>query len=275
MTVAATSALAASLAPASPARAAAAPGIVAGFTPVGLEELGGIALSNRRDTKYVVAETSLLHILTGLVDEYRILEIDGRRIHGYSTLYFDTAEMALFRAHHNAVPRRYKVRSRLYVESAQAFFEVKAKDGRQETIKTRTPTTKLVAALSSFEAEFVHSHAPYIAGDLLPVLENSFSRVTLARLEDEERVTLDFGLSFGANGERVALPGLAIVEVKQAQRSARSAMAEHLLQAGVHPRAFSKYCVGVSLLYPGIKHNRFNPELRLVERISGGIAHVG
>ena len=38
--------------------------------------------------------------LASLTEHYRILEIDGVRLHRYGTLYFDTADSALYRQHH-------------------------------------------------------------------------------------------------------------------------------------------------------------------------------
>jgi hypothetical protein len=41
-------------------------------------------------------------------------------------------------------------------------------------------------------------------------------------------------------------------------------------QMGIRKTGFSKYCVGVSLLYPEIKHNRFRAAHRLIARLSNG-----
>jgi hypothetical protein len=38
--------------------------------------------------------------LASLTEHYRILEIDGVRLHRYETLYFDTTDFALYRQHH-------------------------------------------------------------------------------------------------------------------------------------------------------------------------------
>jgi hypothetical protein len=39
---------------------------------------------------------------------------------------------------------------------------------------------------------------------------------------------------------------------------------------GIRKTSFSKYCVGVSLLHPGIKYNRFRSAHRLIARLSQG-----
>ena len=37
--------------------------------------------------------------------------------------------------------------------------------------------------------------------------------------------------------------------------------------SGVRATRFSKYCIGVSMLYPEIKHNNFKPQLRQITRL--------
>jgi len=256
------------LLPAAPVRAS-LDTVFDGFAPVALAEMETVSLMERRDTKYVLGERVLLDALHRLRGTHRVLEIRGIRVHGYRTVYFDTSNFALFRAHHNDRPLRYKVRSRLYVDSGLAFFEVKAKDKRNHTVKSRTATERLVTAVASEEAAFVAAHAPFVAGELRPRLVNSFSRATLVDLERGERLTLDFGLVFVANGEIAGLPGLVVAELKQPRAGRSSPFGGLMRDLNVHPNGFSKYCAGVSLLYPGVKHNRFNPELRLVRRITG------
>jgi hypothetical protein len=36
---------------------------------------------------------------------------------------------------------------------------------------------------------------------------------------------------------------------------------------GTRFTSFSKYCIGVSMLYPEIKHNRFKPKLRMISQL--------
>jgi hypothetical protein len=57
------------------------------------------------------------------------------------------------------------------------------------------------------------------------------------------------------------LPGLVVAELKQPRSAHDSPFLALAREAHLHPSGFSKYCIGVSLLYPGIKHNAFKPEL--------------
>jgi len=62
--------------------------------------------------------------------------------------------------------------------------------------------------------------------------------------------------------------------VKQPRIDRASLMMTRLRELGVRPGGFSKYCMGVSLLVPGVKHNRFKPRLRRIDRLAGDLTHV-
>jgi len=240
------------------------------FESVSLAEMDGVALLDRRDTKYVVALADALAVLGEARDAYRVLEIDGRRVHRYRTVYFDTPGMALFRAHHRDEPGRFKVRCREYVDSELTLLEVKLRDKRGRTAKRRLPTGHLVEAIGEHERPFLAKHGALPEAGLSPRLRNEFERVTLVSKTREERLTVDFGLTFAAEGETVALPGLVVIEVKEPGGVRESAFAAVLRQRHIRPRRFSKYCVGVALTGSGVKHNLFKPDLRFVARIGGG-----
>jgi hypothetical protein len=110
------------------------------YEPISLSEMSGVALLNRTDTKFVLATGDLLAALEQLGDAYRVLDISGVRLHPYQTLYFDTADFALYNRHHAGAADRYKVRSRAYIESNLSFFEVKHKTNKKRTIKNRMQT---------------------------------------------------------------------------------------------------------------------------------------
>ena len=66
------------------------------------------------------------------------------------------------------------------------------------------------------------------------------------------------------------LPNIVIAEVKRAGDSADSDFVALMRRIGVRQQGFSKYCVGISLLYPEVKQNRFRALHRLIARISQG-----
>ena len=100
-------------------------------------------------------------------------------------------------------------------------------------------------------------------------------RPALAALAEQYRILEieDVRLRFRSEQRTVALPGVVIAEVKQARYAhtsdfMRLMRAHHLRSVG-----FSKYCIGVSLLYPDVKHNSFKAQHRLLARLMEGANH--
>ncbi|NTW04425.1 MAG: VTC domain-containing protein, partial [Oscillochloris sp.] len=216
----------------------------------------------------------LARIMGTLVGQYRVLEIDGIRENAYQTLYFDTSDFRLYMSHHAGWLNRYKVRSRRYVGTNQSFIEVKLKTNKDRTVKQRISTDSFTMACTPEVSDFIATHTSGEAPALEPKLWNEFSRITLASVSERERVTVDLNLRFRGNGQFLPLPGVAIVEVKQDGMSRDSAFIQQLHAVGLYPTGFSKYCVGVSLLYSEVKHNRFKPKIRLVQKLMGGSSYV-
>jgi hypothetical protein len=167
------------------------PALLQGFEAVQLSEMGRAALLHRTDTKYLLSEAQLSRALARLTDHYRVLEIDGRRLHRYQTLYFDTRDLALYQQHHNGWRNRYKVRERAYADSALAFLEIKQKTNANTTIKSRRQTRALSTRLPRNAAPFLRAHYPYLVEDLEAKLFNAFQRITLVSKHSVERLTVD------------------------------------------------------------------------------------
>ena len=74
---------------------------------------------------------------TGLARQYEVLEIDNKRFFKYQNLYFDTDDFFFYHQHHNRNLSRYKVRFRRYVDTNQCYFEVKHKNNKRKTLKSR------------------------------------------------------------------------------------------------------------------------------------------
>ncbi len=244
------------------------------FAPISLAQMDGVALLDRTDTKYVLHASQLLAALAGLSADYRVLEIDGVRVHPYRTLYFDTDDFALYMRHHAGRQRRYKVRSRQYVESHRSFLEVKVKTNKDRTHKQRIETSDLVTWWTPEASRFVAAAAPLDAGELEAKLWNSFARITLVSKHEAERLTLDLDLCFDDGRQCISLPGLAIAEVKQDGVNRQSDFVRQMRAMAIAASGFSKYCIGAAMLYPQIKHNNFKDKLRLVEKLTGDHNHV-
>ncbi|MGH2948390.1 MAG: polyphosphate polymerase domain-containing protein, partial [Solirubrobacteraceae bacterium] len=237
------------------------------FRPVGLGELP--VLQERVDVKYVIPLERFAALAERLRGSHAVLEIDGRRAFRYHTTYFDTAELTGFRDHVQERRRRYKCRSREYVDSGLCTFEVKLKGARGSTVKHRMAYDRERRdELSEPALEFLRdclerSYGRAPDGELRPALAVAYTRVTLAAPDLRERLTCDFDLAFsapdGASG-RLALDSV-IVESKSARGNATAD--RELLALGARPEGrCSKYCLGVGFTNPAVKNNGLRPLLR-------------
>jgi hypothetical protein len=236
--------------------------------------MDGVALQDRTDTKYVFHIDQLLPILSALAEQYRVLEINRVRLQHYRTLYFDTDDFALYHLHHARRRNRYKVRSRLYVDTGRSCFEIKRKTSADRTVKKRLWTPDLVSDLSPETSSFLRKHLPAGLSGLKPRLWNTFGRITLGSTQRPERVTIDVGLRFGHDHHSVALPGIVIAEVKQAGHARDSDVIRLMRASHIRACGFSKYCIGISLLDPNVKHNNFKPIYRLLGKLMHGDSHA-
>ena len=69
----------------------------------------------------------------------RVLEMDGVRSFAYDSVYFDTPQLDSYLLAARGRRRRYKIRTRTYVDSATSFLEVKTEGAREATVKERIP----------------------------------------------------------------------------------------------------------------------------------------
>ena len=240
------------------------------FEPISLAQMGAAALMNRIETKYVMSLAQLPTVLTALVDDYWVLQAEGVRLNRYGTLCFDTQSLDLYASHHMGRSKRYKVRSRWYLDSGITFLEVKRKTNKGRTIKDRIRTEALLTQLTPEANQFVDSLAPFGTRPLQPTLWNDFSRITLVSKCRPERVTFDVHLRCWAGDSRVSLAGMVVVEVKQESVGRDSELIAQMRALRIRPTPFSKYCIGTVMLHPGVKHNRFKPVLRQVDNIMRG-----
>lgn len=235
---------------------------------IGLSEMDSVSLLQRMDTKFVIPYARLEKMLLAVSDKYRSLDINNQRLATYETHYYDTEQFALYKAHHNGKLNRYKVRHRAYVESELSFLEVKFKTNKGKTIKTRINSASNPKGFSASELEFIDSQMNYLpANDLKRVLTNTFKRATLVSIENRERLTIDTQLSFQHEDRLIELPHLAIIEVKNDKSSGRSEFLKLMREMHISPYSFSKYCTGVSMLYPDIKRNNFKVRLLFLNKL--------
>ena len=242
--------------------------------PITLEEMDSIKLMNRIDSKYVTNEATLLRMLEAAAAAgYRVLVSDGGRISPYDSVYFDTADLKMFYLHHNRRLVRQKVRTRSYMASGDTFLEIKRKNNHGRTSKKRIgiqPFEMMEFAGNPEACAYLAQHSWFTVGDLRPVLETRFDRITLVNPTRTERLTIDTRLEFRnfQTGHQTHLQDAVIIELKQDGRAA-SQMKGILLELRIKPLRVSKYCIALTLTDPVAKTGRFKVKVRAIEKIIG------
>jgi hypothetical protein len=237
--------------------------------PISLTELDRVKLQNRTDTKFIFEADLLPIILNDIKAFYSILEIDNKRTNSYQTLYYDTKELKSYIQHHNGKMNRIKIRFRKYIESDLNYLEVKFKNNKARTIKSRKKRNEIETNLSDFSKEYINKKSFYNSEDLKPVLWNEFTRLTLAHKSKKERLTIDLNLSFKsfATNKESNIPHLIIAEVKQEKASVNSDFIRAIKKYHIRKSGMSKYCAGIALLNENIKKNNFKERILKINKL--------
>ncbi|MBT7849899.1 MAG: polyphosphate polymerase domain-containing protein [Flavobacteriaceae bacterium] len=234
---------------------------LSGFASISLEEMNGVSLLKRVDTKFLTSGSELSKLLPLLYSDYRILEIDGNRLMNYSTLYFDTKDFRCYMEHHNGKAKRHKIRIRRYVESDICFLEVKEKQNSGMTNKVRCSIDDFESNLSPKSKKFIEK-ATKKEWELEPALHNYFKRFTLVNTQRSERVTIDTGIEYKTNSTAKTFKNVVVIEVKQEKQNTRTPIYSTLKSNRIRTVSFSKYCMGIANIFEGVKSNKFK-ELNL------------
>ena len=88
------------------------------YSGASLEEVvSEAALLNRVDRKYLLPLEEAQRVLEQATQGARVLEISGRRSFAYDSVYFDTADHLSYRLTAQRRRRRFKIRTRTYVNT--------------------------------------------------------------------------------------------------------------------------------------------------------------
>lgn len=236
------------------------------FDPISLEAMDSVKLMNRTDTKFLFTADQLEKILYDIMDHYRVLEINGTRSSRYKTLYYDTANLDLYMAHHRGKLNRYKIRHRTYVETDAGYLEVKFKNNKGRTIKDRVAEKRAPYNWHLNSEQFLKKTQPFDPQLLVPTIWVNYSRQTLVHKSDAERLTLDTCLEFEKDGTLHQVPNLVIAEVKQDKRR-NSTFMQMMKKYHIREGSLSKYCLGIALTCNGVKKNNFKSKLLSLNQI--------
>lgn len=240
--------------------------------PISLDEMSGIKLMNRTDTKFVTSKSKLAELLELAQGKYYAQQIDGLRIANYRTTYWDTPEHLFYLEHHNGRQPRQKIRIRTYMDSNMTFLEVKTKNNHGRTKKKRisVPSQDLPDVLEAGGSPFIQGLTGQTFDDIMPTVQNQFQRITLVNYGKTERLTIDFNVRFhNYETDMDAQTGdLVIIELKR-DGNVYSPILELLRQVRVKPHGFSKYCIGSAMTNGHLKNNNFKFKMITISKLAG------
>ncbi|MFC5288166.1 polyphosphate polymerase domain-containing protein [Actinokineospora guangxiensis] len=234
--------------------------------PIGLAEVLETAeLQTRVDRKYFVPAELFGRFTARLA--LRVLEIDGLRVFGYESVYFDTRWLTSYRNHVQRRRRRYKIRTRTYTDTGLCLFEVKLEGHRGSTVKERVPHPAdqrdriTGAAADHLDRTLRAAYAHAAPTGLRKVLTTDYRRATFTLPAEGARLTCDVSLHCHDGAASVRDTGRHVLV--ESKSGAGGSSADRLLRdLGVRPISMSKYCVGVAALHPGVPSNPWRRMLR-------------
>ncbi len=243
-------------------------GKLAALETITLEEMSGIRLMNRIDTKFLVNVNDLPSLLDMAKADYFVQKIGDLRKAYYRTLYYDTPDARMYVVHQNGKLNRQKIRVREYVESNLMFLEVKSKNNKGRTSKKRISISDENVLQNQEAISFLDEKSVFKMNEIDFRLRNNFFRITLVNKEKSERLTIDFNINFEncVTGVKNTIPHLCIVEVKQ-DGNAHSHFKDYLASLRIKKRSISKYCLGMVLTDPSLKCNRFKEKVRYIQKL--------
>jgi hypothetical protein len=211
------------------------------------------------DRKYLIPAQLGEEFLSRLPVSLRLLSISERLTTSYRSTYFDTADLLTRRAHVQRRRRRWKARSRLYVEDELCRLELKVRDGSDLTRKFSHLTSPdsygqmNPVAAAFFQTQLV-AHGVTEAVVLEPAVEVCYERATLADPVTGTRVTIDLGVRDTRREQVVEVdPSHLIVETKGGRVPG---VADQLLRRlRARPSSFSKYAASASLMDTRVADN--------------------
>lgn len=241
------------------------------FAAIGLDDLvDRAALLTRVDRKYLLTVDAAAAAVDRLDPRTRVLQIDDSRQFAYDSVYFDTPDHLSYRMTAHRRRRRFKVRTRSYLDSGGCFLEVKSRSGRGTTVKQRlahqpSDRARLTPAGAEYAREVLGSlgHQPAVVDQLEAGLVVRYHRSTLL-LADGSRATIDTRLHWmddaTIRGRKARLAGYVIVETKSAGRPTE--LDRTLWRAGRRPVGISKFGTGTAVLHPELPSNKWARQLQ-------------
>ena len=228
----------------------------------------------RNDAKAVLAPEELAALLDAVPDTWQVVSAGTLITAPYDTVYFDTPDLDLFRAHRQGRLRRAKVRTRRYADRT-TMLEVKLKGPARMTEKVRRPHANhgMLDAddLAWVDQVLTERIGRTLPGSVAPTVWTRYRRTVLRAPDGTERLTIDADLSTGpwrtasidtVPADAAPSPRALIVELKSL--APRSQLLPALRHVGGRPVRLSKYAVGITAEHD-VHATRWLPALRRLE----------
>ncbi len=226
-------------------------------------------LQDRVDRKYLLPTDELPAIVSAIGFPAQVLQIGSSRHFGYRSVYFDTPGLACYLMAARRRPRRFKVRTRTYLDSGECWLEAKTRDARGRSVKERLAHDG-ADSLNGQARQFLHHALPHLPGepcDLSPRLTTYYQRTTLFLPAEGVRVTIDTDLvAIDSAGRAMRLPRQMIIETKSP--GSACAMDRLLWRMGRRPIPISKYATSLAALNPALPANKWTPALRRLDAVT-------
>ncbi len=264
------------------------------FETISLKDIDSKTFFNRQDRKFIFQAEFLPSVFSEMVDNYNILDFNNNKIFRYQTIYYDTDNFDFYIQHHNGKQSRNKVRSRYYLEANKTFFELKSKTNKSKTLKKRVFLKEGEDGIIDFKKEMdseeiweplnsainlLKKNLDISPEELKPRIIIRYTRITFLHKVNKEKITFDFDLtvepieksnktSISPSGS-LSLGNIVIAETKQERIQGQSDFEKLMSKLHIRNTSISKYCTGLILTNPEIKHNRFKRKMNYIHKING------
>ena len=234
------------------------------ISAIDLDEMNKYAkLQTRIDRKYIVTPEICNALLANADVNGRVLEINTQRNTPYQSVYFDTPNLDLHKAAAYRRRPRFKARTRYYKQTNTAMLEVKTKDGRGKTVKSRTEYDPTMLDVLTEEArQYITSiaGATKIVSNLQYTLTTQYQRTTIVDLHTQTRITCDEFLTCTDRENNTLSFPMIILETKSSQHPSPFDM--WLWNNRHRPTRISKYCTTLAVLHPDLPSNKWHQTIK-------------
>ncbi len=246
------------------------------FDKISLDELNQTSSYLKRiDRKFLVTASDFKEILKDIVNDFKILEINNKRIFSYDNVYMDTEEHLFYKQHQAKQNKRTKIRTRLYKDSDLAFFEFKQKENwitqkYRYSFPIEEHWTMTKGKKRFFEWVWQAMYNWEKAPTITPSIRTKYKRITLVSKDWSERLTIDFDIKTenlrNLSQDEVNLKNLVIIESKSLNKDCTSC--ETMKRHGIkEAKSCSKYSLWVIYAWLAEKYDTFAETMNEIRKI--------